>query len=140
MKAILTSALLSLSLAIPALTHADSREIVQMPPMMQAHMLANMRDHLEAIDEILAALNMEDFNTAARVAEFRLGMSSLDSHGASHMAQVMPAPMREMGTHMHRAASQFARTAEEGDQLNAFRALRAVTQSCVTCHAAYRIR
>jgi hypothetical protein len=140
MKPTLISALLTLSLAIPALVHADNRELVEMPPMMQNHMLANMRDHLAAIDEILAALNAEDFDTAARVAEFRLGMSSLDNHGASHMAQVMPPPMREMGTSMHRAASQFARTAEEGDPPTAFRSLRAVTESCVTCHAAYRIR
>ncbi|MFN2350116.1 MAG: hypothetical protein ABR558_11190 [Thioalkalivibrio sp.] len=140
MKQILTSTLLTLSLAIPALSQADDREMVEMPPMMQEHMLANMRDHLEAIDEILDALNQEDFDTAAKVAEFRLGMSSLESHGASHMAQVMPAAMREMGTGMHRAASQFARTAQEGDQLRAFRSLRAVTQSCVACHAAYRIR
>lgn len=140
MKPTLISALLTLSLATPALVHADNRELVEMPPMMQNHMLANMRDHLAAIDEILAALNAEDFDTAARVAEFRLGMSSLDSHGAGHMAQVMPPPMREMGTSMHRAASQFARTAEEGDPLTAFRSLRAVTETCVTCHAAYRIR
>jgi hypothetical protein len=140
MKPILISALLTLSLTIPALAPADNREMVEMPPMMQEHMLANMRDHLAAIDEILAALNAEDFAGAARVAEFRLGMSSLESHGAGHMAQVMPAAMREIGTEMHRAASRFARTAEEGDQLHAFRSLRSVTQSCVSCHAAYRIR
>jgi hypothetical protein len=136
----LVSAILPLALLVPALAQADDRELVEMPPPMQNHMLANMRDHLAAIDEILAALNAEDFDTAVRVAEFRLGMSSLDSHGASHMAQVMPPPMREMGTSMHRAASRFARTAEEGDQLRAFQSLRAVTETCVTCHAAYRIR
>jgi hypothetical protein len=140
MSKTLTCALLSLALAAPALAQADNREMVDMPAMMQEHMLANMRDHLAAVDEILAALNAEDFATAARVAEFRLGMSSLESHGAAHMAQVMPVPMREMGTEMHRAASRLARTAEEGDALRAFRALRSVTQSCVTCHAAYRIR
>jgi hypothetical protein len=136
----LVSAILPLALLVPAPAQADDRELVEMPPPMQNHMLANMRDHLAAIDEILAALNAEDFDTAVRVAEFRLGMSSLDSHGASHMAQVMPPPMREMGTSMHRAASRFARTAEEGDQLRAFQSLRAVTETCVTCHAAYRIR
>jgi hypothetical protein len=140
MKPFMIGTLLTLGLVLPALAQADTREMVDMPPMMQEHMLANMRDHLAAIDEILAALNEEDFTRAARVAEFRLGMSSLESHGAAHMAQVMPAPMREMGTNMHREASRFARTAEEGDALRAFRALQDVTRTCVTCHAAYRIR
>lgn len=132
--------LLAITLTAPVLARQDTRELVEMPAPMQEHMLANMRDHLAAIDEILAALNSEDFDQAARVAEFRLGMSSLDSHGASHMARVMPATMREMGTEMHRAASRFARTAEEGDALRAYRSLQAVTRSCVACHAAYRIR
>jgi hypothetical protein len=140
MKPFIISTLLTLGLVLPGLAQADTREMVDMPPMMQTHMLANMRDHLAAIDEILDALNEEDFTKAARMAEFRLGMSSLESHGAAHMAQVMPAPMREMGTNMHREASRFARTAEEGDPLRAFRALRGVTRTCVTCHAAYRIR
>jgi hypothetical protein len=140
MKPFMIGTLLTLGLVLPALAQADTREMVDMPPMMQEHMLANMRDHLAAIDEILAALNEEDFTRAARVAEFRLGMSSLESHGAAHMAQVMPAPMREMGTNMHREASRFAHTAEEGDALRAFRALQDVTRTCVTCHAAYRIR
>jgi hypothetical protein len=132
--------MLTPALAAPALAQGDARELVEMPAPMQEHMLANMRDHLAALDEILAALNDEDYGAAARVAEFRLGMSSLDSHGASHMARVMPAPMREMGTDMHRTASRLALTAEEGDRLQAFRALQAVTETCVTCHAAYRIR
>jgi hypothetical protein len=118
----------------------DHRALVAMPAPMQEHMLANMRDHLAALDEILAHLGAGEFDRAAEVAEWRIGMSSLDSHGASHMASVMPAPMREIGTTMHRAASRFARVAEEGDELSAYRALREVTASCVACHAAYRIR
>lgn len=118
----------------------DTREKVDMPEAMQEHMLANMRDHLAAIDAILAALGDEDFDTAAEVAEDRLGMSSLESHGARHMARVMPEPMRAIGTGMHRAASRFARVAEEGDALEAYRSLQSVTRNCVACHAGYRLR
>ena len=119
---------------------ADERVLVEMPPMMQEHMLANMRDHLAAIDEILRLLASERGDEAAEVAETRLGMSSMNAHGADHMAPFMPQAMRETGTAMHRAASRFARTAEEGGVLEAYARLNEVTATCVGCHAAFRVR
>ena len=76
--------------------------------MMQTHMLANMRDHLVAINEIIAYIAADDLDKAGEVAEERLGMSALDNHHASHMAKFMPKGMREHGTAMHKAASRFA--------------------------------
>ena len=117
----------------------DSRQLVELPPMMQQHMLGNMRDHLAAIDEILAHLAGGEFDRAAQVAEQRLGMTSLQSHGAEHMARFMPTGMQAAGTEMHRAASRFALKAEEGDTAAALRALGQVTSACVACHTGYRI-
>jgi hypothetical protein len=124
----------------PAVGAEDAREPVSLPPMMQEHMLANMRDHLQGIDEILAAMAEGRMDRAASVAEDRLGMSALERHGASHMAPYFPEGMREAGSGMHRAASRFARVAQEGEPLAAYAALREVTASCVACHAAYRLR
>jgi len=117
-----------------------SRQLVEFPEMMQQHMMSNMRDHLVAINEIL--INMADgqLDQAAEVAESRLGMSSLESHGASHMAKFMPEGMRQAGTSMHRAASRFALKAQEGDVLPAYNALSEITSACVVCHSGYRIR
>ena len=123
-----------------AVSRADDRELVAMPPMMQAHMLANMRDHLAAINEILGLLARDDVDAAAEVAEQRLGMSSLDDHGASRMAAVMPDAMQAIGTGMHRAASRFALKAQEGELQPALEALQAVTSACVSCHTGYRVR
>lgn len=118
----------------------DTRERVELPAQMQAHMLSNMRDHLAALDEILAALALGDLDAAARIAEARLGMSALEAHGAAHMARFMPAEMQRAGTRMHHAASRFALRAEEGEPLPAYQALSEVTAACVSCHSAYRIR
>ncbi|MFA7098132.1 MAG: hypothetical protein WC383_16820 [Gammaproteobacteria bacterium] len=131
---------LVLAAAPAAFAQPDHRQLVELPPMMQQHMLMNMRDHLATLDEILAALAANQPDKAAELAERRLGMSSLASHGAEHMAPHMPQEMREIGTGMHRAASRFALTAQEGDLLRAYAALRNVTASCVACHEAYRIR
>lgn len=130
-----------LVLLVPVMSLADEdRQLVELPAMMQQHMLANMRDHLAAVNEILERMGKGELDRAADVAETRLGMSSLDRHGASHMAKFMPEKMRNIGTGMHRAASRFALKAQEGDALSAYRALTNVTSSCVACHTAYRIR
>ena len=118
----------------------DQRQLVQMPEKMQQHMMSNMRDHLAALNEILASMAKGELEQAAKIAEFRLGTSSLESHGASHMARFMPEGMQKAGTSMHSAASRFALKAQEGEALPAYKALSEVTNACVACHAAYRIR
>jgi hypothetical protein len=86
----------------------DSRVAVDMPAMMRSHMLANMRDHLLSLHEIQSVLAAGNYDAAADIAEKRLGMSSLQSHGASHMAGFMPKGMQEAGTAMHQSASRFS--------------------------------
>ncbi len=96
-----------------------------------------VRDHRAPLDEILVEMARGDQNAAAETAESRLGMSSLEAHGARHMAQFMPEGMRRAGTAMHKAASRFA---QEGDPVAAYPALPEVTSACVTRHAGYHIR
>ncbi len=118
----------------------ETRQFVKLPEMMQQHMMSNMRDHLVAINQILINMANDQLDQAAEIAESRLGMSSLKSHGASHMAKFMPEGMRQAGTSMHRAASRFALKAQEGEVLPAYNALSEVTSACVACHSGYRIR
>jgi Mg/Co/Ni transporter MgtE len=118
----------------------DTRILVELPETMQQHMLSNMRDHLAAINEILVYLDNDELEKAAETAEYRLGMSSLKSHGASHMAKFMPEGMRQAGTTMHKAASRFALKAQEGEALPAYKALSDITSACVACHSGYRVK
>ncbi len=125
----------------------DAREFVRLPAPMQEHMLGNMRDHLATLNEIIGAIGDAKFDDAAKVAEQRLGMSSLSLHDAAHMAPFMPKPMQEIGTSMHRAASrlvivlQDASVSPTADALrDVSRALHEVTSACTACHASYRIR
>ncbi|AKH99581.1 hypothetical protein IMCC20628_00862 [Hoeflea sp. IMCC20628] len=131
----------------PSMAAEDSRELVEMPAMMQEHMLANMRDHLKALDEILGALAQGNVDDAGRIAENRLGMSSLDLHGAAHIAKFMPEAMADAGTEMHRAASRFVIVAQDAElapgkeaQRLVYGALQEVTSACNACHQAYRVR
>jgi len=122
---------------------ADARMFVQLPDQLREHTLANMRDHLLALQQIQAALAERAYDQAARIAETRLGMSSLQTHGAHEVAKYMPQGMQDAGTSMHRSASRFAVSLQEAAISNDLRKplgeLAAVTASCVACHAGYRI-
>lgn len=119
---------------------ADNRLLVKLPAPMQEHMLANMRDHLQTLDQINRALAEGRWNDAADIAEQQLGVSSLAAHGAEHMAPYMPQPMQAIGTAMHRAATDFAVHVTEGDLRQSVKQLGEVTRQCVACHMTYRIR
>jgi len=139
MALLIAASLLANASAAAAPANKDPRKLVRLPAQMRTHMLGNMRDHLAALHEIQAALAAGKLEQAADVAEQRLGMSSLGSHGGAHMAPYMPQPMQDIGTEMHHAASRFARSAHEGDQKKALTDLSDVTRQCVACHAAYRV-
>ena len=143
--AILFKTLLIISPLITLSGHAadDSRKLVEFPNMMKNHMLTNMRDHLASLTEIQQYMASGEYEKASEVAEKHLGLSSLDDHGAAHMAQMMPKEMQEIGTGMHKAASKFALSIEEagasGDIKPALGDLAKVMQQCVSCHSAYRV-
>lgn len=128
-----------LPLAQAVAADSDTRVKVDFPAMMKTHMLGNMRDHLLALHEIQTALARGELDKAGDIAEARIGMSSLASHNASHMAPFMPKGMQAVGTEMHHAASRFAMTAKEGDLTRALDGLSKVTEQCVACHTTYRI-
>ena len=130
-------------LGLPTSSFADSRQLVEFPEMMRDHMLENMRDYPLALTKIQQHLALEEYEKAATVAENRLGMSSLDGHGASHMASFMPAAMQQIGTQMHKAVSRFAIIVQEGglegSTSKIAEGLAGGMQQYVACHSSYRV-
>ena len=122
----------------------DTRVAVEFPAPLREHTLANMRDHLATLQRIQGDLAAGRFDAAAQLAEARLGLTSLDAHGAHDVARYMPEGMQAAGTAMHRAASRFAIAAADagatGDVRPARAALSEVTANCVACHAGWRLR
>lgn len=122
----------------------DGRQIVHFPTQLREHTLANMRDHLLALQQIQEALGKQEFDRAGDIAEQRLGMSSLTLHGAHEVAKYMPEGMQAVGTAMHRNASRLALAVRDAAATNdmkpVFEALSNLSAQCVACHAGYRVR
>ncbi|MEQ1611364.1 MAG: hypothetical protein ABL904_01315 [Hyphomicrobiaceae bacterium] len=125
-------------------TSTDGRELVHLPPPMVDHMLSNMRDHLLALQEMLDAMAKGEMDRVAEIAERRLGMTSLQLHGAHDMSKFMPKGMQDAGSGMHRAANRLAVAATDagvtGDLKPALAAMATVTAQCAGCHAGYRVK
>ncbi len=137
--------------AQPATTHPmshdirhDSRQEVVFPPLVKRHTLATMRMHLQGLGEIQQALADGHFEEAAHIATMNLGMSSMHGNQMAEDAKYMPQGMMKLGALMHQRAAEFAVAAQNaaatGDVRPPLRALSQVTQTCVACHAVYRLR
>jgi mono/diheme cytochrome c family protein len=103
-----------------------------------------MRMHLQGLAEIQQAMAVGDLDAAARIASMKLGMSSMPGDQARQEARHMPPGMRELGARLHRQAGEFAVVAQDaaatGDVRKAQAVLGQMMQTCVACHAAYRLK
>lgn len=141
---------------------SDSRQLVDYPPAVRRHALANMRAHLQALAEIMDAFANAKYAEAAEIADKRLGMDSPNATGCrmdgakmmsmmesspldQQMSLLMPEKMRELGQNMHKAANEFAakaRAADKNDKNVAEAALllAKIPKQCVACHDGYRMK
>jgi len=131
------------SMHMNAPSSQETRVSVDFPVPMREHILSNMRDHLKVISEIQVALGSGQYDRASKLAEDRLGMNALPAHGAYENSKFMPKGMQEAGAAMHHRASQFAIEVQNatvtGDIKPALMALGKTTESCVACHAGYKL-
>jgi hypothetical protein len=143
----------------------DARELLDYPPEVRAHALANMRGHLRALADIMAAFAQAHYAEAADIADSRLGMDSSGAAGCRpdtmnnmdmdkmseadylnhQMALLMPEKMRELGQNMHRSANEFATKARAAAKNRknaqaAAAALALIPKQCVACHEKYRMQ
>jgi len=145
-----------------AMMNNDARQLVDFPAPMQEHTLSNMRDHLQALSDILTSMGQGQYAKAGQIARDRLGMDSPSADGCAmensasqpqmstaasmdqQMALLMPENMRNLGFNMHQAASAFADQAAKAAKTHnpkpALAALSKVTEQCAACHAAYKLR
>jgi len=136
--------LILLIMAGVALADEDSRQLVRMPPAAESTLRAEMRANLLAINDILALAMAGKLAEAGARAEQDLGMAMMGRHRAlpfdARPGPHMPPAMHQLGIDGHRAASAFARIAASGDREKTLAALPTLTQACVACHYAYRLR
>lgn len=117
---------------------ADGRRVIRLAEEERGLILTEMRGFLASVQQITAALAVNDMQQVAEQAR-RSG------HAAQHavpplLIAKLPAPFKKMGFDTHAGFDQLALDAEQlGDREHSLTQLGALMQNCVVCHGAYRI-
>lgn len=122
--------------AADALDRMDTRAPVPLLPMMANHQKQNMRDHLVAVQEIVAALATDDFAAVERAAG-RIGFSEQMGQMCTHMGAGAPG-FTEQALNFHHTADRISAAARDRDRARVMTELGATLQTCTSCHAAWK--
>jgi hypothetical protein len=114
----------------------DARTALPLLPMMAHHQKQNMRDHLVAVQEIVAAVANEDLAAVERAAG-RLGSSESMAQMCTHMG-AGAAGFTERALEFHRTADTISVAARKGDSPAVLQALGKTLNACTGCHAAFK--
>lgn len=121
---------------LAALDRMDRRAPVPLLPMMAHHQKENMRDHLAAVQEIVTALAVEDFDGVEKAAA-RIGYSERMGMMCNHMGAGAPG-FTKQALEFHRTADRIATAARDKDQAKVLSELGATLKTCTSCHAVWK--
>jgi hypothetical protein len=119
-----------------ALDHLDTRAPVPLLPMMANHQKQNMRDHLVAVQEIVAGASAGDFAAIERAAG-RIGFSEQMGRMCTHMGAGAPG-FTEQALKFHHTADTIGDAARRKDSQAVWTALGETLQTCTGCHAVWK--
>jgi hypothetical protein len=114
----------------------DTRVPVPLLPMMAEHQKAQMRGHLGAVQEIVAALSKNDF-VGVEEATKKIGYSDSMAKMCTHMGAGAPG-FTPTAIEFHRTADTIGAAAKKKNRAAVLDALNATLNTCVGCHATYK--
>jgi cytochrome c556 len=132
MKLILSIA----ALGAASTMQGDARTPVPMPPMMAQHQKEQMRAHLSAVQEIVAALAQNDFK-GVEAGSKKIGYSDSMAQMCQHMGAGAPG-FTDTAIAFHKTADTIGAAARKKDRAAVLSALGATLSTCVGCHATYK--
>lgn len=125
----------------------DARTLVKLPDEIKEKMVILMRDHIHALEDIIHAVQIEEYDKAERIAESRLGWSSSAQLGDQEVIKHWPEPMQKMANQLYQAASNYVIVSQKAaiedgkeDDRIVIAALGEVITACRSCHETYRLR
>ena len=95
-----------------------------------------MREHLVAVQEIVAAIAMDDYAAVEKSAG-RIGYSEQMGQMCEHMGAAAPA-FTEQAMAFHHTADRIAEAARARDRSRVLTELGATLQTCTACHAQWK--
>jgi hypothetical protein len=103
---------------------------------MANHQKENMREHLEAVQQVVEAAAVSDFEKVGLAAR-RLGFSETMGKMCEHMGAAAPG-FTEQALAFHHTADEIAGAARRHDGPAVLTALSKSLSACTSCHAAFK--
>jgi hypothetical protein len=121
-----------------ALERMDTRAPVPLLPMMANHQKQNMREHLEAVQDVVLGATSGDFAAVEKAAS-RMGYSEQMGRMCTHMGAGAPG-FTEQALNFHKTADKIGDAAKKKDREGVLAALGETLKTCTGCHAAWKQR
>lgn len=122
----------------PGETQRDERVALAIGAGAEAGLTLTMREHLEAINSIVAALGRQDFENAAKVAREELGFSKHHQAMKREAGATFPPKYHELAMAHHQAAEDLAKKIPSKDFSAILLQLAKTIDACVACHRVYK--
>ncbi len=124
---------------VPIGSRQDERVSLELSEQASAGMKLTMREHLEAIRDIVAALGQQDFEQAAKVAHDELGFPKHHQAMQREGGATFPSKYHELAMAHHQAAEDLAKVIPSKDFKAILPQLERTIGACVSCHQAYKL-
>jgi hypothetical protein len=117
----------------------DERVVLGIGSAAAAGLKLTMREHLEAIRDIVAALGQQDFEQAAKVAHDELGFPKHHEAMTREAGATFPSKYHELAMAHHQAAEDLAKVIPSKDVRTILPQLEKTIGACVSCHQVYKL-
>lgn len=98
-----------------------------------------MREHLEAIRDIVDGVRRQEFEQVARVAHDELGFSKHRQAMKQEAGATFPSKYHELAMAHHQEAEDLAKMISSEDLKTILPQLERTIGACVACHRAYKL-
>ncbi len=116
------------------------RIALDLPRAAQEGLKLTMREHLEAIDAIVAALSQEDFAKASIVTNEELGFPKHHVAMLREQGTTFPSEYHKLAMAHHQAAEAMGAVIPTKDLKQILPLLQQTIHACVKCHQAFRLQ
>lgn len=118
---------------------SDDRTELKIPAPVKAMQKKMMRQHMDTLSEITAALAANDLNKAAEVAKTKLGWNQEEEKKCSMVEKMTGEPdFTKLGKAVHQKADELADAAKAGNRDKALAAMSELINNCNACHSKFR--
>lgn len=122
----------------PEMHGVDDRSELPLLPIMADHQKQSMRNHLQAVSDIVAALASDDFAFIEKSAA-RIGFSQAMGQMCENFGRAAPG-FTEQALAFHHTADRIGAAAHARDHAQVINALSDTLIACTGCHAKWKQR